>query len=234
MQHADKPAGAVYPTSSTALALKPSTRFKGSSPTGDGVFPDVPITGSAVASAFHIHQISIGGIIYKISVTFMNASAHVAWAFYEPSLTEADTFLRWWSPKSRPDATMSQVADAALVEFVGGCPTVPANTANDLVIDYLTKAAAAKKAAEEEDKKVKGQVALSGGTKDTARFGVQSASLPELSDDAVNKIIAAYEKSVGKIDVKDLTLVKVAIKKQRPKAEWNKFVAKYYDGMFPT
>ena len=227
--------GAPYPNNVQALAYRPHTTFRGSSPSSTGVFPDVALAGTSVADAFHIHQIVRAGVIYKVCVTFMKKGAHVSWAFYIPDTAANRTFNRVW--RGKHDAAMDAAADAAMEEFAEHCPTMPAIAANEAVIASLNAEAAAKKKAEEEAalaaKSAFAPPVLSTSVKDRALFAAVTVPTARRTEEEVNKIISDYEKT-SKVDPKDLSMVKTALRDNKPKEEWNKFIRVYYDGMFPS
>lgn len=227
--------GAPYPNSALALAYKPSTRFRGGAPSSTGVFPDISLSGSTIADAFHIHQISRAGVVYKVSVTFLKEGKHVSWAFFVPDAAANKTFNRFW--RGKRDDTMADAANGAMEDFAEGCPTMPAITANELVIEALNTEAAQKKKSEEAAalaaKSAFAPQVLSASAKDRTLFAAVTIPVARRTEEEVNKIISDYEKT-SKIDAKDLSMVKTALRDNKPREAWNKFIQVYYNGMFPS
>lgn len=226
--------GAPYPNHIQALAYTPSSTFRNGHPSSTGVFPDVSFEGSAIADAFHIHQIARAGVIYKVSVTFLKGSAHVAWAFYVPDSNSNKTFNRFW--RGKHDGVMQGEADGAMEEFAAGCPTMPAIAANEAVLKSLGEEAAVKKKLQEQEalaaKSAFAPVVVSSSERDRALFAQATVAASPRTEKEVDAIIAACEKTI-KIDPKDLSMVKTALRDRKPKSAWNKFIQPYYDGLLP-
>jgi hypothetical protein len=221
--------GTLYPNHAQALAYRPITTFRSKSASSTGVFPDEPLSGSGIADTFHIHQIAFAGVVNKICVTFLKGGAHASWIFYWPSLTASSTFNR--TVRGRVDDTMKDEADKVAEEFIGTCATIPAITANELVVAFLNAQALAKRQNEELGAAKKLQaVPVSTSLRDQKLFNsAPVASDKKLSASEVDAVLKDYVVAFG---LGEEAMVRRCLLNGTPRSEWNRFASKHYEGIF--
>jgi hypothetical protein len=224
--------GPIYVQNSLAQAYKPTTLFRDKAHV-NGVFPNEKFTTSPIADEFHIHQISEAGVLTKVVVTFQKTTGaetkHVAWIFYSPHDTKASTFNRM--VKRNSDAAMEKVANEAFEEFIEGCPTIPSQSANVMIVAYLQKKNQIEAAVAAASSSSPPPKQLSSSVKDQKLFGqVASTSVPRTKEE-VEAIIQMYGSQL--ISPLDLGFVRNALEKRFAKSDWNSLIKHHYDGIFP-
>ena len=227
----DKPVSPVYPNNNTALAASPVTQLAEGVPDSGGVFPNVAFGGNKIADRHHIHEIQCNGVVYKICVTFMMGTTHVAWAFYEPDPARSSVFLRRWSPSSKRDADMQTRADAVITTYMAACKSMPAIAANARIDDWLAREASATATANATLTTAAKPEVLDVYKGANNPFGTQSAASAAAprSKAEVDKI---YETCAAKkVDIlaKDKMFLDKVLTARKEKKDWPSFIKHYYD-----
>lgn len=227
----DQVTGLLYPNHAQALAYQPISTFRQQSATSTGVFPDQSLAGSNIADAFHVHQIALAGVVTRVCVSFLKGGTHVSWIFYWPDANTSSRFNR--TVRGATDQVILTKADEVAGEFIDACATTPAIAANDAIAEHLNKAAQLSALLEQKEEEKKQQaVPVSSSARDQKLFSapVSTANTPRKADE-VEAILKRYPVKFG---TGEEVMVRRALMLGYPKESWNKFIAKYYDGLFPA
>lgn len=237
MSNAEWPPGDAYADHEVAMAYSPTTRFGGGTPTSTGVFPDMPVAGIPGTDKLHVHAITLGGVVWRVSVTFLLEGEHIGNAFYFPVPARSKTYSRFCTRLPKFSTPARDLADTTFEDFFNACPKLPGKTANEQLLDAINSIVASRKLAEEQEKeRIKAaatvKVVVQPIKQYDSLFGGQGSSASGLShEDALKRIADYVERSKVKLDAGESKAILVALKEGRPKEKWTGFVQKYYDGV---
>jgi hypothetical protein len=209
----------------------------GGSPSSTGVFPDQEAQGIVGVDKTHVHAITLNGIVWRVSVTFINGSEHVGNAFYFPVPTRSRTYSRFCTRIPKYSEPARDLADDIFEGFYNACAKTPGNTANDKLVEatnqiIASKALAAEKEAEEKKAAATKKIEVADVKGYGGIFGqATSSTAPSVShEDAVARVEAYKAKGIA-LDAGETKAIIVCIKECRAKEAWVSFVRKYYEGV---
>jgi hypothetical protein len=244
---AKDPPGDIYADHELAIEASTATMFDGGSATAkEGRYPDRPISGIPGCDGYHIHEIAYNGIVWKVSVTFLDSRAknstkgtdHIGNAFYSPIPGRSRTFER--SCASFPDHNRNarDFADGVFERYWEASKKIPATVANERILAMIAKDIENKKASAEKDKAdaiaaAKAKPVVSDSAHDRSLFGQTVAAEGSRTHEAAQAMIDKYV-DIGKVVFAngDNRSLLVCLKEGRPKEKWMSYVQKYYDGIF--
>jgi hypothetical protein len=232
----DGPPGDAYADHELAMVYSSLMRFSGGTPTSTGVFPDTAVQDIDGTDKYHVHAISLGGIIWRVSVTFLLKGEHIGNAFYWPTPTRSKTFSRFCTRLPKFSDKARDLADNVLQAFFDACAKTPGKTANETLLATINEHERIRRETEEHEAQQKkvaatAPVVVSSSAKDRSLFG-QGISVSVMSDEQAQAKIDTYMKATGvKLDVGENRAIRVALKEGRSKDKWTSFVQKYYDGI---
>lgn len=232
----DRPPGDAYADHEEAMVYSSAMRFSGGRPTSTGVFPDTAVQDIDGTDKYHVHAISLGGIIWRVSVTFLLKGDHIGNAFYWPTPTRSKTFSRYCTRLPSTSAKARDLADLVLQTFFDACAKTPGETANETLLDMINEHERIRRKSEKHEAQQKkvaatASVVVSSSAKDRSLFG-QGISVSVMNDEQAQAKIDTYVKATGvKLDTGENRAIRVALKEGRSKDKWTRYVQQYYDGI---